>query len=736
MRLHSQRSTLLIVLILVFGISSCSLPNLGIRERLRPVRKYLNKDRNYWTDKIEYKGDSGTELIYYKNGRPALERFYGEDGLLQTVSYLSRAGTPVRLDSLVYSDDEQLIAGYYFSEPEHRQILKFLIYQQQGQLSQRSWFGSEGELLSREFFLFDRNGNRRMRMIFDGEDTLLYTETFKSGGEEFELKNAYTVDGRLKSQTRYTDYKSIYHYDFDKHGSVTAISQLHDDGSASWTSDLFYDAEGSIERSNFSTGGRFLFTHTGDLEFRRKTVRSWQHPYQPNIRTRSVRIDHQDPFMVERITSAEGMRTLEYRLPKSGALFKRSTFDNTGKALTDTLYSNQAGLQPMNVVMYDSLGQLSSELNYDLSGEPRWRHTWFRNDDQRVIREELTELPNTFSQAVTRFYDHFGNLAISEHFFRPDSFDGSWVFYHGGGINKTLFYSDSMAVEEAWLIRPAGDTVQHSKFTSIDYIKLEAKLGRKDSLLSYRRFTDDGILNWELFFDKEGHLDRETHRKKDGSIYREVIYEPASRIITSSTYAPVGLSDVQDNSMRGELSSEVVTRLNPSGETVQIISKNSSGQAQWEKRYAYRGGLLVKSAQLGSDGKPVVISTYTHNDLGQMLTERAIDKYDSLVHTIENRYDDQQNLIFKTFSSKFTGITSSNRYYYDEMGRLSRNEIIEAQRFIEAVEYAYYPQYLLRIATHYDPAGEVLRKEIENYFEGNIFDIRFTPKQAQVTPLQ
>jgi len=715
---------LILMLFVLLALDSCSLPNPGLREVLRPVRKYLNKERNYWTDKIEYKGASGTELIYYKNGRPALERLYDEQGLLKTVSYFGRDEAVLRFDSLVYSDDDQLIAGYFFSEPEHQLVLKFLSYKQQGQLSQRSWFGSDGQLSSREFFLFDRNGDRRMRMIFNQQDTLLYTEIFKPGGDELELQSTYTPDGYLKSQTRYGNAQSIYRYDFDETGAVIRISQLHDDGSPSWTSELFYGEDGSLERSSFSTNGRFLFTYTGDLEFHKKRVRSWRYPYQPNIRTHSVKISHRDPFVVEKSINSDGSRIVEYRLPYSNALFKRSRFDSRNRPLSDTLYANQASLQPVSVITYDTLGLVQTELIYALSGEPRWRHTWFRDDNTRVIREELTELPNTFSQAVTRIYDPFGHPALSERFSHPDSFDGSWVFYHGGGLNRTLYYNDRSELEDSWLIYPSGDTVQHSQFTTIDYIRLETKLGQNDTLLSYRRFTNDGILNWELFFDGQGHLTHEIHQKKDGSIYKEVAYEPESRIIRSSTYAPVDISTVADaNEKRGELSSQVITRLNPDGEIVQIISKNSSGQTEGEKRYAYRGGRLVKSAQLDSDGKPVAISTYTHNDLGQVLTERAIDKYDSLVYTVENRYDEEQKLILKTFSSKFTGISSSNRYYYDESGRVQRNEIIEAQRFIEAVEYAYYPEYYLRIATHYDPAGAILRKEIENYFNGSVFNL-------------
>lgn len=703
-------------------LTACSLPNLGIREYLRPLRVHLNKEKNYWTDKIDIKGESGTEIIYYKDGRPAEERTFDENGLLKTQSYFNREDTIVRFDSLVYSGD-QLIAGYYFSEPEHRQILKFLNYKQQGELSQRSWFGSDGELLSREFFLFDRNGDRRMRMIFSGEDTLLYTETFKPGEDELELQNAYSMRGDLVRQIRHLANGTIYEYDFDPTGSLIRISQLHDDGSISWSTDLIYNEAGELERSNFRTNGRFLFSYAGDLEFRTVQLDAWRSPYVPSVIHKSIRIDHQNPFVVENINQA-GLRVREYRLPKSKALFKRSIFNTKGQHLRDTLYASHGVLQPANVIVYDTLGLVAKETSYNLSGMPEWKHTWFRDDRQRVIREEITELPNTFSQAITRFYDCFGRAAISERFSRPDSFDGSWVFYQGGGIKQIRYYDQASVLKESWLTLPAGDTLRHSKFTPVDYIFVESKLGRKDNILSSRRFTDDGILNWELFFNEAGQLIQESYRKKDGSIYRDVVYDPDSRIITSSTYAPVDLSAVPAGDiMRGELASQVVTRLNSSGDVVQIISKNSSGQMNWEKRYAYRSGQLVKSAQLASDGKPVLISTYTHNDLGEILMERAIDKYDSLDHTVEYRYDDNDQLILKTFFSKLTGITSSNRFYYDDSSRVERNEIIEAQRFIEAVEYDYYPQYYLRIATHMDPDGVVLRKEIENYFGGSVFDL-------------
>ncbi len=184
-----------------------------------------------------------------------------------------------------------------------------------------------------------------------------------------------------------------------------------------------------------------------------------------------------------------------------------------------------------------------------------------------------------------------------------------------------------------------------------------------------------------------------------------------------------------DGVLRGEIASQVITRLNANGETVQVISRNSSGETAWEKRYAYQGGRLVKSAQLGSDGKPILISAYTHNKQGQVLTEQALDKEGTLVHALEYHYDDQHELIWEKFSSVLTGMISSNRYAYFESGLLRRTEINENKRFVEAIEYEYYPEYYLRIATHFDVEGNILRKEIENYFGENVFQVAFTENE-------
>ncbi len=721
---HRVRAYSFLILIILLGYNSCSLS--GLKLRLRPVRKLINKERMYWTDKVEYRGDAGTELVYYKNGRPALERNFNKLGLLESVRYLGRNGAAIRYDSLVYADDE-LIAGYYFSEPGHQLILRFLSYKQQGQLSQRSWFGGFGELLSREFFLFDRNGQRRMRMIFDKHDVLLYSETFRKGSDQLEIQNAYTGMGLLANQIRHTENQQPYRYDFDQSGLITRISQLHADGTPAWSSDLFYDPSGALEQASFTTNDRFLFTYLGDLEFYKKSLRSWQHPMQPNIKTQSFKIGHQDPFVAERTELTDGKQLIEYRLPGSGALFKSSIISESGQALSDTLYASRSGIQPISVIAYDTLGLVSEEITYNLAGNPSWRHTWFRDNDRRVIREELSELPDSFTAAVTRFYDGLGQPAFSERFSRPDAFDGTWVFYNGGGINKTLFYNDQSELTGSWLFAATEDTLEPASYESIDFFKIESKYGPGDTLTSQRRYTNDGILSWELFFNGEGQLYQEIHRKNDGSIYKEVNYEPESKLIKANVYGPIDVYQVNPGAeLRGELASRIITRLNSQGETVQIISKNSNDQTEWEKRYAYRDGRLVKSAQLGADGKPVVIASYTHNELGQILTERGVDKFDSLAHSVDYSYDENNQLIWKTFSSNWMGTSSSNRYYYDDQDRLQRTEVIEAQRFIEAIEYAYFPEYYLRVATHLNPAGEILRKEIENYFAGSVFDIGAT----------
>ena len=731
MKSASKNYTLkaLLFFTIILSLHSCYLSELHLREYLRPVRKFFNQERSYWTDKIEYKGEAGLEIVYYKNGRPALERYFDEKGLLTQIVYVGRNGQPLRTDSLVYAG-ETLIGGYYFCEPEHQIKLRFLDYKRQGQLSQRSWFGELGELVSREFFLFDRNGDRRMRMIFDGHDSLLFSENFHRGSDQLEIQNTYSISGNLVSQIRYEQNQPTYQYDFNKTGIIKRISQLNDDGFPAWSSDLIYDRRGTIIRSNFSVNNQFLFTHIGDVELFQQSLRSWKHPASPGQIENIVKYNHTDPFTFETSESASGVRKKEYRLPRSGAVFKRSIFSIDGTPLSDTLYTNRDRFQPVSVINYDSLGQIDKEVSYDFNGTPRWLHTWIRDDNKRVIREELSALPDTFAAAVTRFYDVFNRPSFTERFASPDSFEGTWVFYHGGGISKTLFYDHATSLSESWAVRPGADTVGHSTFANIDYFRVESKYGLNDTLHSQLRFTNDGILNWELYFDPQGRIIKEMYRKKDGSIYREVAYNHTDRLIQSSTYAPVDANDLSiGDERKGEMTSIIETRLNESGETVQIVSGNSSGQTVWEKRNAYRGGRLLKSAQLDPDGKPVFISSYTHNEQGQVLTEISIDKLGDTVHTAENRYDEENQLIWRTFASNLTGSNSANRFYYNEEGRVERDEIIEFNRFIEAVEYTYFPEYFLRLAVHSAPDGKLLRKEVENYFGESVFNMALSKQE-------
>ena len=711
------------------GLNSCYLSNLHLREYLRPLRKILNKERSYWTDKIEYKGEAGTEIVYYKNGRPALERFFDENGFLINISYLGRDGQPLRTDSLVYANEE-LIGGYYFSEPDHQLQLRFLSYKQQGQLSQRSWFGKLDELLSREFFLFDRYGQRRMRMIFDGDDSLLYTESFRPGSDELELQNTYTVSGHLAHQTIYEPGQAPYRYDFYPTGEVMRISELYADGNPAWSADLFYNSRGVLKRSDFSVEGHFLFTHLGDLELFQQSLRSWKHPASPSQIQHIFKFSHRNPFVEELSNEDPDSKIIEYRLPESGAVFKRSLLGEHDLPRLDSIFASRDGGHPVSVRQFNQQGLIADEVTYDQAGNPRWLHTWYRDNQDRVIREEVAALPDTFVAAVTRYYDTFSLPAYSERFSSPDSFDGTWVFYHGGGINKTLFYDNQFDLNASWLLRPGGDTTRHSTFRTIDYIRVESKYGLHDTLLSQHRFTEDGLLSWELFFDADKRIDREVYRKRDGSIYREVTYDHTNRSIASTTYAPLALdTGVSTEKSKGELTSRVVSKLNEQGKTIQIISYNSSGEIDWEKRNAYRGGKLLKSAQLDPQGKPVFITSYTHNDQGQVLTETALDKNGDLVHTIENQYNDENQLIWKTFTSTLSGTASANRLYYDELNRLHRDEIIENKRFVEAVEYEYFPDYYLRLATHYTSEGDIIRKEIENYFGENIFAARIDTDQ-------
>jgi len=236
-----------------------------------------------------------------------------------------------------------------------------------------------------------------------------------------------------------------------------------------------------------------------------------------------------------------------------------------------------------------------------------------------------------------------------------------------------------------------------------------------------------GKYGGQFLIGQNGHISLNKDRKKDGSIYREVTYDHANLSITNTSYAPLGLGDgLPVGKFKGELTSRVISRLNEQGKSIQVISYNSSGETAWEKRNAYRAGKLLKSAQMDAQGKPVIISSYTHNDQGQVLTETAIDKNGAIVHSIENQYNEQHQLIWKTFTATSSATASANRLYYDELDRLQRDEIIEDKKFIEAVEYIYYPEYYLRMATHYTPDGDIIRKEVENYFGDSVFRINAT----------
>jgi len=703
----------LILCVILIGLNNCYVAERPLQDYLRPVRRLLYKQRTYWTDKINYRGKSGSEMVYYKQGRQALERYFDARGLLVRITYFGRSGAIMRTDSLVYAQDE-LIAGYFFAEPGHQLVQRFLSYKQQGQLSQRSWFDGSDRLLSREFFLFDRQGNRRMRLIFDGQDSLLFSETFAPLTDDLQIQNTYSHGRFLTQQIRYEHGVPDYSYTFDTRGRINRVTRLQADGSTGWVSDLAYAPDGNLASSTFSIRGQFLFTYLGDLEIIRQDLHSWRNPDQPGLLRPVFMITHQDPFETSYV-SEQGHPVLEYRLPHSGALFQRSLLDSNSHPITDTLYASRGILHPISVINYDVNGFVATETSYSGSGSPAWKHTYFRDAAGRVIREEVSAQPDSFTAAVTRIYDAFDEPALSEKFSAADSFDGSWVFYQGGGVVQTYYYNDLGELAETWMRQPAGDTLRHARFQTLDYFRVESRLGNNDTLLTQRRFTANGILDWELQFDGTGQLTQELYRKKDGTTYRQVTYEPETRLIKSITYAPTEIDQA------AEISSEVITRLNKQGQTLQIVSRNSSGELNWEKRYAYRGGKLLKSAQLDADGKPAVISSYTHNKWGQIVTELALDQQGDTVHTVYHRYNDKHAEVLRTFKSTQIRASNSNRFFYNAAGLVRRNEIIEDQHLLEAIEYNYYPEYFLRIAIHYNPAGELTRKEIENYFGDNVF---------------
>jgi len=678
-------------------------------------RRFLNRDVQYWIDTVQPQGAPGQEVVYYKHSRPASIRNFDEFGRLQRIEYIDYDGNVFRSDSLVYNED-RIVAGHYFSEPEHLPVLRFENQFKGRRIESRQWWSGADTLYSTERFFFDRKDNKVLHLVFSGSEDILALTAYVPGTDQRYFHNIFREDSLLLQQTVFIDDHPHRVFSFDKNGRITEIRLMGSENRTLIRSRLEYDGLGRLKTERLITArGDEIAILPGSVIHTQSPL-IWSHPFKPRSMPAVLLFNYPDPFVIdpERTLSDSGYLQTDYRLLATGQLVQRTLRNGIGILVRDSLYAAGPRLMARTVIDYDSLGLVRRWTRLGSEGRLETRLMYYRDDDSRIIREELFSQEDKFLGAVTRFYDVLGNPYLSEVFGLNGSFDQEHIYFHGAGIKIELHPTPYGTLDNKLVMRPGGDTLQHLKFHKIEYFWIESALDQKDHLIYQRRFTDDGLLDWNITYDTFGRPLREEYRRIDGTLYKGTNYDAENLIWSSLVISP-----------EGEVSGEEIHKLDSLGREILVVSKDVNGVKSWERRYAYRDERLVKSAQLDGQGTVLQISDYNYDDQGLLLEERARVSEDSTVYTISYRYDEDSMRILETFESNLDGMITSRRFYYDEEGRISREEIIENRSLSQVVEYSYFPEYGLKVASYYDTEGELLRQEVQNDYGKNVFEKRW-----------
>lgn len=709
---QGRRSRFVLICMVGIGILGCSyIDTIRYSEETASARQFFNRDVQYWLDPVRSIDGEDHQIIYYKNSRPAAIRKFDAAGRLNRVSYLDREGQVFRFDSLVYQND-RLVAGHYYLEPGRIPVLHFYNHFKGRRLESRRWWSDADTVYSVERFLFDRKGYKIMYVVLDSQEDILLVETYHPENNQRHLRNVYQRDSLLVEQTVFISDRPARIFHFDRSGRIVEIERMGSENRAIIRSRLNYDALGQLSSEQLisSRGEEIALLPSAVLHSIAPSI--WKHPSQPAAMPSVLVYDYPDPVVSDPyFNDADSGYTLQdHRLRSSAQLVLRHVYGPDGSRHSDSLYRSGPVSRAGTVIHYDSLGYVRQWSVLDQQGQSLERLHYFRDDQQRIIREELHQAPDRYAGAVTRFYDGMGNPYLSEMIGENGEYLSSHRFFEGGGI-KIDYRVDRQGVRQEKLVtRLGGDTLQHLLYDQVAYFWIESAIDPLGTVLYQRRYTENGLFNWQVHFDSLGRPTKEEHRKMNGTLFKGIRYDSAKRTWTSLLISP-----------DGEITGEEMHKLDSLGKEIQVIASDVNGDKSWERRYAYRGGRLLKSAQMDADSKPMQISDYRYNEQGQLIEEEARSMDDSTLYTITYRYDVKGNPILETYRSNIDNIVSSRRFYFDELGRESREEIIEGHQLREVIQYSYYPDFRLRIAEYYDLEGELLRQEVQNDYGENVF---------------
>ena len=699
-------SLMLLLFLLIF--SSCAL---RYHQRLIPVRRYFNRDLQYWVDPVYQRGKPGQEILYHKHGRAAEVRYFNENGNLWRITHLDRNGDIFRLDSLVYREGV-LTGGYSYRMPEYVTVTRFENEYRRDQLRERRWWVAD-TLFSREQFLFDHRDQRILQVIWSHDQDILQINAYAGNTGYQVLRNTYGPDSLLQTQTLFQQGEPVRRFLFDTAGRVSQVQRLGAEERLLWIHQFQYDARGALETETISLANGERVAALRAPEARRVSAHSWKNSMRPGLLLPVSQFNDPVSIVTDPVQpSSNGYGTIQdHRILATGQRLLRQVRDQTGKPIADTLYN--PAQQAVVVIDYDSLGQPRRWEQFGPDLPPR-RLDLFRDEDQRIIREEVRVPPATFLSAVSRFYDVLGQPAQSDFFLDGGRYDGTWQWFHGAGFTHGFRHGVEGHLREAYALRGERDTLFHYDYRELEFFWVELGYDSQRRVIHQRRFTLDGILDWTLDLDSLGRPAEEIQRKKDGTIFRRVDYRPDEGVWVRSNHGP-----------DGELVGQEVHKLNDAGNEILLQSRDDLGRVLWERRYAYRQGRLLKAAQLDADAQPIYVADFHYGTDGTLESETARSARGDTVYTISYRYDAQGREIFRTYQSPADGFVSSQRRYYGENGRIDRDEIIVQHRLEEVVEYTYYPEYSLRIARFSNAAGEMQREEIQNEFGPNPFTPRW-----------
>lgn len=600
--------------------------------------------------------------------------------------------------------NRELLRQHIMSMPDSQLIWRTESRLAEDQVAERLWYDAQNKLLGREVNTYDAVGNLKLsRLTSPDEIPLRIWERSSPDLSDWSVKN------------------------FDQKG-VWRVYEVH-------SRDPFYrryflSAAGEIQRGEVRTAedrliwyytesapveGAVLvkiYSGTGQLLLQTQRPKKGYIILTPDSIPRQIASIWSDGglFQLEQQALTDSTRLLTWRTVEGDLVLRKRQFNQrTNLPVEEIFFYSTGPRQPMVWYLFDDNGRVRQITSYSPDGSAVWILNFERDPDGRALVATLQNSENEVHETTLYHYTVDGELAFVERRGPFGKLKGSTQYFTDAPVELIRERNAMGTISQDVTRNLVGDTLRRATYRKLDFIWVGMYYDDQGRLTAQKRLTPDELSGQTVYFNSEGRRIAEEYLGKGEAVFQRVRYIDSPR--------PLRLRE--NFSRDGELVNLDSVYLRADGQELRMISRDEFGKVRVSEQYEYEQDTLRVKVRRNAKNAIMTKTFFHYDSVGNLAATVIEDTTGGWLGGTRLRYDNHGRLIREQMLGMAKEVLEDHRYHYNSQGQLYREQILQQEALIETVEYTYLPDYALRVAVHYSPAGDVIRREIEDIVAGD-----------------